>query len=97
MYLGAMHELPCQTDVVHAAGTQQGLHEDLVGVEARLEARCGGVQEQLKGTVPYLVTGLRLQTGVDVLLHVQQILQQTPPHRLTDRRISEQTVDFLFS
>lgn len=29
MYLGAMHELPCQAYVLHAAGTQQGLHEDL--------------------------------------------------------------------
>lgn len=43
--------------------------------------------------VSYLVTGLRLQTGVHVLLHVEQVLKQSPPCRLTDRRISEQTVD----
>lgn len=29
IYLGAMHELPCQAYVLHAAGTQQGLHKDL--------------------------------------------------------------------
>lgn len=47
--------------------------------------------------VSYLVTGVCLQTGVHVLLHVEQILKQTPPRSLTDRRISEQTVDSLFT
>lgn len=29
IYLGAVHELPCQAYVLHAAGTQQGLNKDL--------------------------------------------------------------------
>lgn len=37
-----MHELPCQAYVLHTAGTQQGLHKDLVSVEASLKLRCGG-------------------------------------------------------
>lgn len=34
----------------------------------------------------HLVTRLRFQAGVDVLLHVEQVLQQPPPNSLTHGR-----------
>lgn len=34
----------------------------------------------------YLVARLRFQTGVDILLHVEQVLQQPPPNRLAHGR-----------
>lgn len=84
MYLGAMHELPREANVLRTAGTQQGLHKDL---RRRMFNPAKGLKtEPWRGTlaarkcdyfavVSYLVTRLSLQTGVHVLLHVEQVLQ----------------------
>lgn len=87
MYLGAMHELPREANVLRTAGTQQGLHKDLrrrmfnpvKGLKnGAVEGRTSSSQMRLfrrVAVVSYLVTRLSLQTGVHVLLHVEQILQ----------------------
>lgn len=54
-----------------------------------------GAQRAIKGhrgmsgfaEVQHLVTGLRFQTDVNVLLHVQQILKKSSPHCLTYWRV----------
>lgn len=45
----------------------------------------------------YLVARLRFQTGVDILLHVEQVLQQPPPHRLAHGRFPGSVHTSLFS
>lgn len=45
----------------------------------------------------YLVAHLRFQTGVDILLHVEQVLQQPPPHRLAYGRFPGSTHTSVFS
>lgn len=47
--------------------------------------------------VLYLVTCLWFQTRVDVLLHVQQVLQQSSPHRLAHLRVSGCTPTFKYT
>lgn len=54
-----------------------------ISTEDKLMLVCE-LDEKLK--LVYLVAGLRFQTGVDILLHVQEVLQQPPPNCLTHGR-----------